>query len=155
MISTIGTWIVLWGQIVASAAVEPVRADLPPDPIATAFTKVQADLTALGAAQADVARLAQAQEKARVAAKSLADDQAALNQAIQAAANSPPTPVVPPAVMHVIEVLEIGATSCGPCNAMDAILKTLVAEGMPIKRVNTDQNPALVDRWRSRGRRPS
>ena len=122
-----------------------------PDPISTAFLKVQADLTALAAAQADVARLAQAQEKARVAAKSLADDQAALNQAIQAAANPPPTPVVPPAATHVIEVLEIGATSCGPCNAMDAILKTLVAEGMSIKRINTDQNPALVDRWQIKG----
>ena len=48
-------------------------------------------------------------------------------------------------------LVEIGATSCGPCNAMDAILKTLVAEGMPIKRINTDQNAALVDRWQIKG----
>lgn len=47
-----------------------------------------------------------------------------------------------------VQLIEFGAPWCPPCRAMSPILKELIAEGHDIRIVNTDQEPALANKYR-------
>lgn len=133
-----------------------------PKAIQEAIDALQADAAALAATQADLAqamavyasaqaRVLQGQQAASQAQQKLANDQAALAKAIADAFGQQPTPVpipVPPEVAHPITILEIASTTCAPCNAMDPIIKELAAEGIPIRRIDADKDPAAAAKYK-------
>ena len=58
----------------------------------------------------------------------------------------PPGPPTPNPSGHTLTLLEIGQTTCAPCNAADAILAGL--PGIVRQRINTDTDPTAVKTWK-------
>jgi hypothetical protein len=121
-----------------------------PPAVQQAIEKLQADTQAyaassgsLAAAQAATAvaqaQLASVQAQVTALQAAIPQDQAAVAAAIAQAFG----PVVPsPADAHPVQIIEIGSSTCEPCNEMDVVLKSVQATGVPVKRIDTDKDPA-------------
>ncbi|HVW01113.1 MAG TPA: thioredoxin family protein, partial [Planctomycetaceae bacterium] len=46
------------------------------------------------------------------------------------------------------EVLDFGASWCGPCQRMHPIVERLQRQGLPIRKVDIDQEPGLAQKYR-------
>ena len=150
----------------------PVTPAIAPE-IIQAVVMCDADKAAVNAAQSDIAtnqaalatiqsQIAKAQQQAASAQAKLASDTAAMVALLAklypvvtppAPAPTPdptPTPLpTPPTPASGVTLIEVGrSTGCPACDSMGPIVEGLKKEGLPIQRVDVDQDATAMDKWK-------
>ena len=59
-----------------------------------------------------------------------------------------PSPPVPTPPVSGVKLLEVGLTTCGPCNSMDATIALLVAAKYDVSRIDCDKDPTAANLWK-------